>query len=97
LSQDNPKSGQGYFPDAQTLRGQKHLRELIEMVAHGHRAVLLFAVLHEGINQVSAAAYIDETYAALLNQAIGCGVEILAYKAVISESEVKLYKKIAFI
>lgn len=30
----------GYFPDAVTLRGQKHLRELQSMVAGGHRAVL---------------------------------------------------------
>lgn len=30
----------GYFPDAVTLRGQKHLRELQNRVANGHRAVL---------------------------------------------------------
>ncbi|WP_282131482.1 DNA/RNA nuclease SfsA [Pseudoalteromonas aliena] len=97
LSQNNPNSGQGYFPDAQTLRGQKHLRELIEVVEQGHRAVLLFAVLHEGINTVSAAAHIDEKYAKLLSQAITAGVEVLAYKAAISAHDVLLYKKIAFV
>lgn len=30
----------GYFPDAVTLRGQKHLRELQQMVSNGKRAVL---------------------------------------------------------
>ncbi|MBB1385380.1 MULTISPECIES: DNA/RNA nuclease SfsA [Pseudoalteromonas] len=97
LSQNNPNSGQGYFPDAQTLRGQKHLRELIEVVEQGHRAVLLFAVLHEGINTVSAAAHIDEKYAKLLSQAITAGVEVLAYKAAISAHDVLLHKKIAFV
>jgi sugar fermentation stimulation protein A len=97
LSQDEPHSGQGYFPDAQTLRGQKHLRELIEVVEQGHRAVLLFAVLHEGINAVSAAAHIDEKYAQLLQKAIASGVEVVVYKALICENEVVLHKKIAFI
>jgi sugar fermentation stimulation protein A len=96
LSEDAPQSGQGYFPDAQTLRGQKHIRELIEMIEQGHRAVLLFAVLHEGINTVSAAAHIDKKYATLLSQAIIAGVEVLAYKATISANEVLLHKKIVF-
>ena len=34
--------GLGVFPDAVSDRGRKHLRELILMVNHGHRAVLFF-------------------------------------------------------
>jgi sugar fermentation stimulation protein A len=78
---DGPENKQGYFPDAVTLRGQKHLRELIEMKQQGHRAVLLFAVLHSGINSVMAAKHIDAEYAALLSKAIEHGVEVIAYKA----------------
>lgn len=93
--------GHGFFPDAVTTRGQKHLRELMEMKAQGHRAVLLFAVLHSGINEVSAADHIDAKYAQLLNEAITAGVEILVYKAEFSfESDVmemNLTKKIPFI
>ncbi len=72
----------GYFPDTVTTRGQKHLRELIEQVEQGHRAVLLFAVLHSGINSVQAAAHLDPKYAQLLQLAYNKGVEILAYKAI---------------
>ncbi|MGE6449682.1 DNA/RNA nuclease SfsA [Pseudoalteromonas tetraodonis] len=97
LSEDRPQSGQGYFPDAQTVRGQKHIRELIDMVKQGHRAVLLFAVLHQGITQVSAAVHIDPAYAQLLSEAIEQGVEVLAYKAHISASEVTLIEKVPFI
>lgn len=96
LSETAPHSGQGYFPDAQTVRGQKHIRELIEMIEQGHRAVLLFAVLHQGINTVSAASHIDKKYSDLLNQAIKKGVEVYAYKASISPSEVTLSEKVAF-
>jgi sugar fermentation stimulation protein A len=77
--------GQGYFPDAVTTRGQKHLRELIAMVAEGHRAVLFFAVLHSGINSVKPAAYIDPLYAKLFNEAIEKGVEVIAYQASFSQ------------
>ena len=75
------EKGQGYFPDTVSTRGQKHLRELIEQVASGKRAVLIFAVLHSAINSVRAAAHIDLKYAQLLQLAYNKGVEILAYKA----------------
>jgi sugar fermentation stimulation protein A len=54
-------------------------------------------VLHQGITQVSAAAHIDSTYAQLLSEAIEQGVEVLAYKAHISASEVTLVEKVAFV
>lgn len=75
------EANQGYFPDAVTLRGQKHLRELIVVAAQGHRAVLLFAVLHSGINEVKPAEHIDLKYSSLLREASQQGVEIIAYKA----------------
>ncbi|PKG56402.1 DNA/RNA nuclease SfsA [Shewanella sp. Choline-02u-19] len=84
--------GQGYFPDAVTTRGQKHLRELMEMVTLGHRAVLLFVVQHTGIDSVKAAAHIDPVYAALLDEAYSAGVEILAYSAELSPSASRLVK-----
>ena len=72
---------QGYFPDAVSSRGQKHLRELITIKQQGKRAVLLFAVLHSGINTVAPAEHIDKKYAELLRQAQQAGVEIFAYQA----------------
>ncbi|WP_028114481.1 DNA/RNA nuclease SfsA [Ferrimonas kyonanensis] len=75
---------QGYFPDAVTVRGQKHLRELMQMVDQGHRAVLLFMVQHSGIDSVSPADHIDPAYAALCRQAMDKGVEILAVGTEIS-------------
>ena len=75
---------QGYFPDAITKRGQKHLRELIQMKQQGHRAVLLFAILHTGINTVKAAKHIDPDYADMLNKAINAGVEVITYKPKLS-------------
>ncbi len=82
--------GQGYFPDAVSVRGQKHLRELIEMKRLGHRAVLLFAVLHTGIERVAAAGHIDAKYARLLDEAREAGVEVLAYRGELSPEGMQL-------
>ncbi|PMM03262.1 sugar fermentation stimulation protein SfsA [Vibrio kanaloae] len=84
--------GQGFFPDAVTTRGQKHLRELTEMVESGNRAVLLFTVLHSGIEKVSAAHHIDAKYSLLLKQAQDAGVEVLCYKAELSSTQIQLNK-----
>ena len=69
--------GAGFFPDAVSQRGQKHLRELIEMKQQGFRSVLIFAVLHTGITSVQAAEHIDKNYAMLFEQAKQQGVEVL--------------------
>ena len=92
LLEDN----QGYFPDAVTTRGQKHLRELIAVAETGQRAVLLFAVLHTGIKSVRAAKHIDPAYAQLIIEARDSGVEILAYKANFTSESIELVEKIAF-
>ncbi len=76
----------GYFPDAVTTRGQKHLRELMQMVAQGKRAVLLFIVQHTGIYKVAPAAHIDPAYAELFKQAVEAGVEVLAYRVDLTKS-----------
>ncbi|WP_261884856.1 DNA/RNA nuclease SfsA [Vibrio pomeroyi] len=89
--------GQGFFPDAVTTRGQKHLRELTEMVESGNRAVLLFTVLHSGIEKVSAAHHIDAKYSLLLKQAQDAGVEVLCYKAELSSTQIQLKQSVEFI
>lgn len=86
------QQGKGYFPDAVTERGQKHLRELIQIAQSGHRAVLFFAVLHSGIEDVSPARHIDARYAELLAQARQSGVELLCYKAHLSPEGISFYR-----
>lgn len=75
--------GQGFFPDAVSARGTKHLRELMQMQRTGHRAVLCFCVQHNGIVQVSPADHIDSDYGATLREALAAGVEVLVYGAAI--------------
>ncbi|MBD3898444.1 DNA/RNA nuclease SfsA [Halomonas sp. ML-15] len=72
--------GHGYFPDAVSTRGRKHLETLARLAAEGSRAVLLFCVAHEGIDSVAPAAHLDPAYAATLREVAARGVEVLAYR-----------------
>ncbi|MGR6832348.1 DNA/RNA nuclease SfsA [Aliivibrio wodanis] len=90
------EEGQGYFPDAVTTRGQKHLRELSEMALNGKKSILFFAVLHSGIEKVSIAHHIDQQYYDLLTDAIENGVIVLCYQAEMSPKEMKIVRKLPF-
>ncbi|MZI92565.1 DNA/RNA nuclease SfsA [Vibrio sp. CAIM 722] len=97
VEENSELRGQGFFPDAKTLRGQKHLRELTEMVKNESRAVLLYVVLHSGIEKVSPALHIDAEYSRLLTMAQEAGVEVLCYKAAFSENEIQLESRVEFV
>lgn len=71
--------GHGYFPDAVSERGRKHLMALASLAEQGQRAVLLFCVAHSGIRDVAPAAHIDPVYAATLREVAERGVEVLAH------------------
>lgn len=88
--------GLGLFPDAKTLRGQKHLQELMAMTSEGHRAALVFCVQHSEIDKVSPADEVDPDYGRLLREAKARGVELIAYQARfdVTESRIVLHKKL---
>lgn len=71
------QSGLGAFPDAVTTRGQKHIRELAEMIQQGHRGVLVFLVQHTGIDSMKVADTVDAKYAEELKKAFLAGLEII--------------------
>ncbi|THF63275.1 DNA/RNA nuclease SfsA [Pseudothauera rhizosphaerae] len=84
------QDGIGHFPDAVTLRGAKHLRELAGMVAAGHRAVLAFCVQREDVREVRPADHIDPAYGRALREAMAAGVEVLALGATVSPAGIEL-------
>ena len=90
-------AGVGFFPDAPSERASKHLRELMRLRQQGHRAVVLFCVLHTGIQQVRAASHIDRSYAMTLKQAVVHGVELLAYGCTITPQGLRLTSRLAVV
>ncbi|MDY0383786.1 DNA/RNA nuclease SfsA [Trichlorobacter sp.] len=84
------EDGRALFPDAVTERGQKHLRELMEVVRNGERGVILFTVQRGDGVAVAPADAIDPAYGRLLRQAVTQGVEALAYRALVAPHEIRL-------
>lgn len=87
--------GHAQFPDAVTSRGTKHLRELMAMVAEGHRAVLLFCVQLTGVETMSIAGHIDPLYAETLSKAMDAGVEVLVWQAELSGEAICLQRPLS--
>lgn len=85
------------FPDAVTTRGQKHLRDLMEIVAAGKRGVIFFVVQRGDAQLVSPEERIDPEYGRLLRMAVGSGVEAIAYQAVVTPAEIKLSHRLPVI
>ena len=82
--------GFGFFPDAVSSRATKHLRELMGVVEEGKRAVLCFCVQRGDVEQVRPADEIDPLYGRQLREALGAGVEAIAYRARVTPQEVIL-------
>ena len=69
--------GIGYFPDAPTERGVRHLHELVKAVKGGYRAVLAFAIQMEGITEVRPNIRTHPEFGAAFDEAKAAGVNIL--------------------
>ncbi len=78
------------FPDAVTVRGSKHLAELRDMVAQGHRAVMLYLVQREDCTGFRPAADIDPAYATGLAAAMRDGVEAICYTCRLSIEDITI-------
>lgn len=88
--------GRGQFPDTVSARATRHVEALRGLLRSGHRAALCFAVLHEGIRQVSPAAQIDPVYARSLAQAVEEGLELRALAMECSDEGISLMRELPF-
>jgi sugar fermentation stimulation protein A len=90
-------AGVALFPDAQTARGRKHLRELARIVAEGHRAVMVYCIQRNDAERFAPAAMIDPEYAEILAEVHTRGVEILPYIAPVDlVGEIRLDRHVPF-
>jgi sugar fermentation stimulation protein A len=87
---DGPNPGAAEFPDSVTARGAKHLVELSDMVADGHRAAMMFCVQRMDCDRFTTAADIDPTYDTALRKARAAGVELLCQVCDISPERILL-------
>ena len=79
--------GTGYFPDAPTQRGARHIEELIGAVKDGYHASMAFVIQGEGISEVRPNADTDKDFTKAFYKAIDAGVEVIFYLCKVSEDE----------
>ena len=90
------EENQACFPDAPTERGQKHLRELIDLKRQGHRSVIFFHIGRTDVESFTPAKNIDPLYAQLLQESHSQGVEILCYQSDFLSPNIFIKKKIPY-
>lgn len=73
------------FPDAPTLRGAKHVRELTELVKEGYGAYVLFVIQMADVKYLRPNDATDPAFAEALRQAAAAGVQILAMDCAVTE------------
>ena len=82
------------FPDAPTVRGAKHLRELTELKQKGYGAYVLFVIQMEGVKYLHPNDLTDKPFGQALRQAKNAGVQILAYDCKITENTMNIRNKV---
>ncbi|MBQ9940148.1 MAG: DNA/RNA nuclease SfsA [Clostridia bacterium] len=72
------KDGVALFPDAPTLRGVKHINELIECVKNGNRGILVFVIQMKEMKVFRPNDRMHFEFGEALRTASESGVEIIA-------------------
>lgn len=85
--------GIGYFPDAPTQRGIKHLRELAKAVGEGFECFVAFVIAMPGVTQVLPNVQTHPEFAAALSEAIAAGVRVLCLPCEVGMDEINVVNK----
>ena len=85
--------GVGYFPDAPTQRGAKHLRELSAAAEKGIKAKVAFVIQGEGISEVRPNAATDPDFAKAFEEAKATGVEIIFYLCRVTADSIEIVEE----
>ena len=82
--------GIGYFPDAPTERGVKHIREMIKAKEAGYHAILAFVIQMDGVPEVRANTGTHPEFGEALDDAVKAGVQVLFLKCHVEPDELTI-------
>ncbi len=94
LRREAGRRGYVEFPDAKTVRGGKHLRELAIAAEAGNRAVMFYLAQRPDAETLGLAADIDADYAAAFSAARARGVEAICYRCDVSVTGIEVAEAI---
>ena len=87
------RDGIGYFPDAPTERGVKHLHELKKAAEEGITAAVAFAIPMLGVRKVLPNDQTQPEFGAALREAEEAGVKVLYLPCIVKPDEVAVDRK----
>lgn len=87
--------GIAYFPDAPTVRGVKHINELIRAVEEGFGAYLLFVVQMKEMHELRPNYATHREFGEALVRAEKAGVKLLAYDCIVTHDDIVIDKPIS--
>ena len=82
--------GVGYFPDAPTERGVKHLLELAEAAKTGYKCAVGFVIAVNGVTKVLPNDVTHPEFGKALAFAKKSGVRIIHYRCRVTENELEI-------
>lgn len=83
------RDGIGYFPDAPTERGVKHIYELIKAKEDGYEVSLAFVIQMEGVNEVIPNIETHPEFGVAIDDAKKAGVNIVFIKCRVYENRLE--------
>ncbi len=89
--------GVASFPDAPTQRGIKHINELIECVADGYEAYIIFVIQMKCVDYFTPNYATHSEFGEALKNACNKGVKILAYDCIVNSDSIVIDKNIKVI
>ena len=85
------------FPDAPTLRGIKHIDELIKAKKKGYRTAVAFVIQMENVEYFTPNKITHKDFADALKRAEKAGVEILCLDCIVTKDTLKIKDKVEYI
>lgn len=87
-------SGVTAFPDAPTVRGVKHLKELQKAVKEGHKSFVLFVIQMNDVKHFEPNRKTHPEFADELKKAAENGVNLLAYDCQVTPGSIEIDKRV---
>lgn len=82
------------FPDAPTMRGAKHLKELIAATNDGNRAGVLFVIQMANVQSLQPNDRTDPRFGTALREAAAAGVEVIAMDCKVAPDQMILNRPV---
>lgn len=84
------RGGVGFFPDAPTERGVKHLRGLAKAAGEGYESFLAFVIAMPGVKRVLPNVQTHPAFAEALADAVSSGVRVLYLSCKVAPDELTI-------